>query len=223
MTGMRHASGVPGVGSMLRLSLLLLMYAGSMLLSLLPGPIKLGPSVNLILSAQLYGFSVAFAVLAVERAGLPRKGGDWWYAFAVIAGIGVGTALYWYLSQRLIGIPTDHVGEQGFENYASFALRHGPLALTACGLGTAVYVARSRATQRLDALRDLQSMRAHSEQEFAEAKFAALQARIDPDYVLGELERIELEYDLDPPVADRLLDRLVLYLRAAIPVSSAVR
>jgi len=223
MKGMGRISKAPGVGSMLRLSLLMLLYAGSLRLSLHPVPFEWGPLLNLICSTQIYGFAVVFAVLAVERAGLPGKDGDWWYAFAVIAGIAAGTALYWFLSQRLIGIPTRYVGAGGFEGYASFVRRHGPLSLTACGMGTAVYVARSRAAARLESLRDIQSMRAHSEQDLAEARLAALQARVDPDYVLAELERIELEYDLDPPEADRLLDRLVLYLRAAIPVSSAVR
>ena len=208
---------------MVRVSMLLLAFSCSLLLSRADQGIEAGPAVNSILSSQVYGFTVVFAVHAVERAGLHRSNGEWWYAIAVFIGVGVGTALYWFLSQRLVGIPTDHIGAAGFESYASFVLRHGPLSLTALGLATAVYVSRSRATLRLETLREVQSRRAHAEQELAEARLAALKARIDPDYVLAELERLEWTYDCDPAEAERRLEALVLYLRASIPASSAAR
>jgi sensor histidine kinase YesM len=85
-----------------------------------------------------------------------------------------------------------------------------------CGLATAVYVCRARADRGLESLRAIQKERVQVESDIAQARLAALQARIEPTDVLAKLEQIEQLYEQDPPAADRMLEQFVKALRAAI-------
>jgi len=207
--------GIP-MRAVLQVSLLSLLYALGMLLSLAPGPFPLGPVLNMIVAAQVYGFSTMFAVLLVENNAAAGSATAWRYAVAVMCGVGAGVLLYWFASQRLIGVSTVEPGPAGYEPLATFALRHGTNALTIVGLATAVYVCRARAARRLESLRAIQKERVQVERDIAEARLTALQGRIEPTDVLARLERIEHLYDQDPPAADRMLDEFVKALRAAI-------
>ena len=216
MTLMRFPIRAIPMRAVLQVWLLLLLYAIAMILSLIPGPFTLGPVLNGIVAWQVYGLFVMLAVLLVENESSAGGATVWRYAMAVTCGVGVGILLYWFVSQRLIGISTIQRGPEGFEPLASFAFRHGPNALTVCGLATAVYVCRSRASRRLESLRGMQRERVQVERDIAEARLAALQARIEPTDVLAKLESIEQLYDQDPPAADRLLGQFVTALRAAV-------
>jgi sensor histidine kinase YesM len=196
--------------------LLSLLYALAMVLPLYPGPFTLGPILNGIVAWQLYAFFVMFAVLLVEKHASAGGASVWRYGIAVTCGVGLGILFYWFASQRLIGISTIQPGPRGYEPLATFAFRHGPISLTVFGLGTAVYVCRSRANQRLESLRAMQTDRVQVERDIAEARLAALQGRIEPTDVLARLERIEQFYDHDPPEAERMLEQFVKTLRAAI-------
>lgn len=202
--------------AVLQVWLLSLLCAFAMLLSLFPGPFALGPVLNGIMAWQIYGFSAMLAVLLVEKNTSPGGVSVWRYAIAVTCGVGAGVLLYWLVSQPLIGISTIQPGPRGFEPLASFAFRHGTLALVVCGLATAVYVCRSRANRRLESLRAMQRERAQVERDIAEARLAALQARIEPTDVLARLEQIEQLYEHDPTAADLMLEQFVKALRAAI-------
>jgi hypothetical protein len=200
----------------LQVSLLSLLYALVMLLSLTPGPFPLGPVLNMVVSAQVCGFSTVLAVLLVENNAAAGSARAWRYAVAVTCGVGAGVLLYWFVSQRLIGISTIAPGPAGYESLTTFALRHGTNALTIIGLVTAVYVCRARAARRLDTLRAMQRERVQVERDIAEARLAALQGQIEPTDVLARLERIEQLYERDPPAADRMLEQFVTVLRGAI-------
>jgi hypothetical protein len=203
--------------AVLQVWLLSLLFAFASVLSLYPVSfVPLGPILNGIVSPQVYAFSVMLAVILVEGKSSPGGASVWRYTIAVMCGVGAGVVFYWLVSQRLIGITTVQRGPEGYEPLVSFAFRHGPLTLTVCGLATAVYVCRSRANRGLESLRALKRERVQVEKDIAEARLAALHARIEPTDVLAKLERIEQLYDRDPPAADRMLDEFVKALRAAI-------
>jgi hypothetical protein len=203
--------------AVLQVWLLSLLYAFAMTLSLYPVSfVPLGPVLNNFLATPVYAFSAMLAVLLVEKNASAGGASVWRYAVAVACGVAAGILLYWAVSQRLVGITTIQRGPNGYEPLASFAFRHGPISLVVCGLATAVYVCRSRANRGLEALRAMQRERVQVERDIAEARLAALQARIEPADVLARLERIERLYDQDPPVADQMLEQFVKTLRSAI-------
>jgi hypothetical protein len=59
--------------------------------------------------------------------------------------------------------------------------------------------------------------RSRSETLFSQARLASLQGSVDPAFVLRVLDAMQQRYALDAPGADRLLDRLVEFLRLAMP------
>ena len=50
-----------------------------------------------------------------------------------------------------------------------------------------------------------------------QAQLQALQARVEPGFLFGTLERVRQLYDSTPELAGKMLDDLVAYLRAALP------
>jgi hypothetical protein len=49
------------------------------------------------------------------------------------------------------------------------------------------------------------------------SQLAALQARVEPRFLLSTLAQVEALYDRDPEAGDRMLDGLIAYLHAALP------
>lgn len=199
---------------------LLLAYAGILTLGALPTLLERRQwtsVVNAVLSAELSGFAVMFAVLLAERATASRNFRWWPYALAVTGGVGVAAVTLWVLSQQLIGITTSYVDAGTAEPFGNFVLRHWLHASFVCGLGTAVYVARRRALERMADLRALQRLSTDSEKLVLKARLAALQARVEPRFLLDALARIERLYEQDSNAADTLLRHLVRYLRASLP------
>jgi len=49
------------------------------------------------------------------------------------------------------------------------------------------------------------------------ARLAAMQAQVEPGFLLGTLAHVETTYDRDPAEGDAMLDHLIAYLRAALP------
>lgn len=84
------------------------------------------------------------------------------------------------------------------------------------GLAAAVTVSRARHAGMLAALRAAELGRETSQRRLAEERLTTLQARIDPEFVFQTLTKLEQLYEDDPLHADRLLDELIVYLRAAL-------
>jgi Histidine kinase len=73
---------------------------------------------------------------------------------------------------------------------------------------------RGRAAARMKAL---QMARSDAQRRAVQMELQALQARVEPSFLFGTLARIRSLYDTQPQQAGPLLDRLVDYLRAALP------
>jgi sensor histidine kinase YesM len=84
------------------------------------------------------------------------------------------------------------------------------------GLAAAVYSSRQRHARMLGALRAAELSRETSQRGLAEARLAALQARVDPEFIFQTLTKLEQLYEADPPGADRLLEELIVFLRGAL-------
>lgn len=180
-------------------------------------PVLLGPSLNAVLSMQLNGFVVLFAVLVADRASPPPMRRWWPYALAVVIAVLWGSALYWFLSQRVFTIHTAYQMRGSREGFDTFFSRHATHGLVVCGLATFVYVRRRWTAQRLAALRLLQVERVKMEKNVVESRLAAIRARVDPLFVVNTLAQVDHLYETNAPMADRVLNELTVFLRSVIP------
>jgi sensor histidine kinase YesM len=68
----------------------------------------------------------------------------------------------------------------------------------------------------LAALRAAELERENSQRRLAEAQLAALETRIDPEFLFQTLTKLERLYEADPQRADSLLEELIVFLRRAL-------
>jgi histidine kinase len=106
-----------------------------------------------------------------------------------------------------MGQPVDWVGQ---------LLYHSWLMLFFGGLAAAVYSSQRRRASMVATLRAAEVGRETSQQRLAEVTLASLRARIDPEFLFQTLAKLERLYEADPPEADRLLEELIVFLRAAL-------
>jgi histidine kinase len=166
------------------------------------------------------GVLLALTVALFERRDAPRLLGPRQLALAVVAG-SVAGVLAWQAFVQLvlreqfgIWLFRDHLG-QPMDGMGT-ALYHTWLMLFFGGLAATVQLSRQRHARVLAVLRAAELDRETSQRRLAEAGLAALQARIDPDFLFQTLAKLEQLYEADPPGADRLLEELIAFLRGAL-------
>jgi hypothetical protein len=209
-----------GYGLLLGISIALLEFA--YYYPLVSTPDRLGV-VSLLSSLLTWcgeGVLLALTVGVCERREAPRLLGPRQLALAVVAGA-VGGVLVWQAFVQLvlreqfgIWLFRDHLGQA--VDGLGIALYHIWLTLFFGSLAAAVHLSRQRHARVLAVLRAAELDRETSQRRLAEAGLAALQARIDPDFLFQTLAKLEQLYEADPPGADRLLEELIAFLRAAL-------
>ncbi len=85
------------------------------------------------------------------------------------------------------------------------------------GLALAVYVRFRSARLARDAFNAAEYQRVAARREVLATRLAAMQARVEPRFLLGTLMQVEALYDCDPKAGDLMLDGLIAYLHAALP------
>jgi hypothetical protein len=200
--------------------LLCLLWSGIGFASQISGFIQ-APSwwwpMHTVLWGQLNGFAVMLTLLVADRASVPPLNRWWPYPLAVVAGVAMGTTLEWLVAQRLLSITTAYHDTGGPEPFSTFAFRHGIQALVVCSLATVAYVSWRRATQRQAALRVVQLEGARAGKRIVRLRLAAMQARVEPQFLHDVLARVEQLFETDAHAASRMLQDLITYLRVAIP------
>ena len=212
----RHA----GYGLLLGVSIAVLEFA--YYYPLVSTPDKLGV-VSLLSSFLTWcgeGILLALTVALFERWEAPRLLGARQLALAVtigsVAGVLVWQAFVQFVLREQFGIWLfrDHLGQP--MNWAGTVLYHIWLMLVFGGLAAAAYSSRQRHARMLGVLRAAELSRESSQRGLADARLAALQARIDPEFLFQTLTKLEQLYEADPPGADRLLEELIVFLRGAL-------
>ena len=84
-------------------------------------------------------------------------------------------------------------------------------------IGAVMHWTDLRSRQGAGVLQRAEMARLQSEQRMVEARLAALQGQVEPEFVLATLARIERLYATELETADRILDSLIRFLRLAIP------
>lgn len=166
------------------------------------------------------GILLALTVGLAERWMSPRELRAWQLALAVVAGAVAGVLIWQTFTLHVL---RDGLGIRLLRDFMSMPVTwirgvffHSWLMLFFGGLAAAVYASRRRRARMLAALLAAELGRATSQQRLAEARLASLQARVDPDFLLQTLTRLEQSYEADPDAADRLLDELIAFLRGAL-------
>ena len=166
------------------------------------------------------GVLLALIVAGFARRQAPRLLDARQLAVAVAIGT-TGAVLVWQafvqfvLRERFgIWLFRDHLGQP--MDWAGTVLYHTWLLLFFGGLAGAAELSRQRHARILAVLRAAELERETTQRRLAEARLAALQARIDPEFLFQTLARLEQLYEADPPGADRLLEELIAFLRRAL-------
>jgi hypothetical protein len=166
------------------------------------------------------GVLLALTVGLAERRMRPRELGAWQLVLAVVIGA-IAAVLAWQAFTLIV--LRDGLGIRLLRDYLGTPMTwlggvfcHGWLMLFFGGLAAAVYASRRRRARMLAALLAAELSRATSQQKLADARLASLQARVEPDFLLRTLTRLEQAYETDPDAADRLLDELIAFLRGAL-------
>jgi LytS/YehU family sensor histidine kinase len=84
-------------------------------------------------------------------------------------------------------------------------------------LVVAVYARFQAARHARNAFNKAELERAAASREVLASRLAAMQARVEPQFLLGTLAQVEALYERDPDSGVRMLDSLIAYLRAALP------
>jgi LytS/YehU family sensor histidine kinase len=85
------------------------------------------------------------------------------------------------------------------------------------GLGLLLQVSARRAQEATQRLRAAEMDRQTAQKNVVESRLSAMQARVEPQFLFDALDRIQHAYLRDPDGAERQLDHLITYLRAALP------
>lgn len=85
------------------------------------------------------------------------------------------------------------------------------------GLALAVYVRLQSARLARDSFNAAELERVDASRQVLASRLAAMQARIEPRFLLSTLAQVEALLDRDLQAGDRMLDGLIAYLRAALP------
>jgi hypothetical protein len=159
---------------------------------------------------------IMLAVLAADEA--VARGARRWLAYptalfvACVIGVGAPRELCAWLGcetyPELTSTPLYHVMVPW--KWSFFFMLYGAIAIP-------VYVNRRTARLAADRLRAAELARARSRRRTFESRLQALQARVEPQFLFNTLAQVRELYERDVVLADRMLDDLIAYLRAALP------
>ena len=146
---------------------------------------------------MLIAIAIANQVASDRRPWLP-------YAIAAVAAPAFGLAVAWW--------PLAESGAvvQFGKSWTSMTIFTGFVAF-----GVAYH---RRSQRRLAALRAAQIERADLSRQELELRLQVMQARVEPQFLFNTLTQVERLYDADPALGRRMLDDLIVYLRAALPL-----
>jgi hypothetical protein len=177
---------------------------------------------DLVISDQIRAFALMAAVVIADRAvdlGAPMRRSYIASAFGgSLVGIVISTIVTWPLMEWMVADnwPAHWLrGTQRLVFGALFDLTYWLLIASAAVL---LYADR-RAARRTEArLHAAELDRIRRSKVALESRLQAMQARVEPQFLLNTLAQVERLFELDPPTAARMLDDLIAYLRAAMPL-----
>ncbi|MEO8755322.1 MAG: histidine kinase [Casimicrobiaceae bacterium] len=160
----------------------------------------------------------AFIVAGISLAqALPARG--WRHVAlmmsAALASVGVGLAFI-AAAVAVVGLPYT-IQAHVVSSFASLLMFIGwERAAMAVGLAL-YYLVRERDAMLTAQARDAELRRLEVARTMMESRLAILRARVEPEFLFGALDEVQSLYRHDVRAADRMIDALIVYLRAALP------
>jgi hypothetical protein len=173
---------------------------------------------------QIKAFVLLAAVVIADRAidqGAPRRLS---YVAAAVVGCAVGVLLgeLFGWAWRLLVLPDRWPASRPWLEGASapyyFAIWGLTHWLLVGGCAVFFYADRRAARKTERQLNDAELDRIRRSKLALESRLQAMQARVEPQFLFNTLAQVEHLYESDPKLAERVLDDLIAYLRAAMPL-----
>ena len=173
--------------------------------------------VSLFLSDQIGALTLLLAIAIADRVTGRDPGHKWTYLSAVVIAAvawvtvttaivhGTGLPLGWGPMRRTDPLMAQWVGYGFFE------------WLMLDGAATFIYLDAIRAGREQLRLRTAQTERMLTAKRLVESQLLAMQARVEPGFLFNTLAHVRSLYDTQVASAERMLDDLIRYLRAAMP------
>jgi histidine kinase len=184
------------------------------------GVVQYASPTSNVLSGQIMAHCLVLAVTIADRRVAATRSPRLAYFIAGLTGIASG-ALIWATVVGVAPELLDNIGQYLGPSSPALARVH-PIyvALHWLLFGGAVvvfYGERHLAQIALQRLRAAELDRIARSREIVESKLQAMQARVEPTFLFNTLAHVARLYGRDAALADRMLDELIAFLRAAMP------
>ena len=183
-----------------------------------PPPWRAAQYTGLVISGLAAAYCFLLALSVAERDSARWRGRASRYVAAGCAATGAAVViegtmclLVPSLAPRSAGWSTETRQLIGFAIYsaANFGLSGG--------LVLGVYARFQSARVARQAFHSAELERMEASRAVLSSRLAAMQAQVEPQFLLGTLAQVDALYDRDPGSGARMLDGLIAYLRAALP------
>jgi hypothetical protein len=168
----------------------------------------------LLVEVPALGAGAVLGPVLAEAAGWRGWRGILLTVALTFAGVGLGLAAIFVLAGDLLAA---QVAAGAIVSVEAFALS----ILWIFAMAGLLFAAYTRVHEREVAItRAAQAAgldRAGAERALMESRLRVMQARIEPEFLFGALERVHALYGSAPASAGQMLDELIAYLRAALP------
>lgn len=140
-------------------------------------------------------------------------------AFALVLAGHVYAFEHWWMQSEPLGWLTRSIGYTRIfqAEIGSLVAYNAWIGLFYGGLLVAAYVLMVRGERMRRLLREAALARSRTEALLGQTRLQGLQAQVDPKLLLSALDEVQVLYRREPERADALLERLVEFLRAAVP------
>ena len=161
---------------------------------------------NIFANGLVAGFAFLYAVKLVEHGRRDRVPGWSAYLGALFLGVSMTVLADWLF---FCDVPQKYVVVR-----ESWVFSH---YLLAGGLGIFIYAHLRWERLALAALAKAELERASISRRVLATRLEAMQAQVEPGFLLNTLGHVEALYERDQATGDGMLDSLIAYLRAALP------
>jgi hypothetical protein len=179
------------------------------------------PAVRFYISAAIINLLMAFAIMFTTFVAdeMVARGAKRLlaYAWAVITGSAVAALAQWELHQWL-HLPTRYDGP-GVPHEVTIMQPAGVFFeyLIWGSIAVFIYVNRRTSLMAMARMNAAQVEQARTRRRTLESRLQALQARVEPQFLFNTLAQVRNLYECDSTKGARMLDELIVYLRAALP------
>jgi len=185
--------------------------------TMLTEPESLSPVVggwlNIFFVAGTGTFMIIAAITWAERLRVPPASRFLVMATTVVVSAVVATALRLGWS----GVLESRTQEWGPSDWLALFLYLFWMSCATGALAAAYYEFWERAGRSAARLRDAEIERQEIEQRFVLSRLAVMKARIEPAFLFKSIATVQKLYRDNADAAEKLLDDLIVYLRAALP------